>query len=254
MKTLWNSLIVAFAMYSKIPMPNVECSKENMKYILCFFPLVGAVIGGLLCGWRIAYPYLCNGDLLPAVVFVIVPVIISGGIHVDGFIDTVDAISSNKTMERKLEILKDIHTGAFAIIITLAYFCIALGVWSEMPIDAVPVLAVGFVLSRALNVLSIAIFPHAKTSKRLPAFEDAAHRKTVGIVMVIYTAICIALMCYFEPMYGSIGVLGAALSFAYYYYTSKKHFGGITGAVGGYFIQVCELMIPCVVLVAWKFL
>ena len=254
MKTFWNSLIVAFAMYSKIPMPNIEWSKENMKYPLCFFPLVGAVIGAILCGWRIAYPYLCNGNFLPAVVFVIVPVIVSGGIHVDGYIDTVDAICSHKPLERKLEILKDTHTGAFAIIMTLAYFLIALGVWSEMPIDAVPVLAVGFVMSRALSGLAIVIFPHAKTSKLLAAFADGANKKIVGITMVVYVIVCGALMCYLQPLYGSIAILGAALSFGYYYYTAKKHFGGITGDVAGYFVQVCELIIPCVVLVAWKFL
>lgn len=254
MKTFWNSLIVAFAMYSKIPMPNIEWSRENMKYPLCFFPLVGVVIGAILCGWRIAYPYLCNGNFLPAVVFVIVPVIISGGIHVDGFIDTVDAICSHKPMERKLEILKDTHTGAFAIIMTIAYFLIALGVWSEMPIDAVPVLAVGFVMSRALSGLAIVLFPHAKTSKLLAAFADGANKKIVGITMVIYVIACGALMCYMQPLYGSIAILGAAISFGYYYYTAKKHFGGITGDVAGYFVQVCELVIPCVVLVAWKFL
>lgn len=254
MKTFWNSLIVAFAMYSKIPMPNIEWSKENMKYPLCFFPLIGAVIGAILCGWRIAYPYLCNGNFLPAVVFVIVPVIVSGGIHVDGYIDTVDAICSHKPLERKLEILKDTHTGAFAIIMTLAYFLIALGVWSEMPIDAVPVLAVGFVMSRALSGLAIVLFPHAKTSKLLAAFADGANKKIVGITMVVYVIVCSALMCYLQPLYGSIAILGAALSFGYYYYTAKKHFGGITGDVAGYFVQVCELIIPCVVLVAWKFL
>lgn len=254
MKTLWNSLIVAFAMYSKIPMPNVEWTEENMKYPLCFFPLIGVVIGAILCGWRIAYPYLCNGNFLPAVVFVIVPVLVSGGIHVDGFIDTVDAICSNKPIERKLEILKDIHTGAFAVIMTLSYFLVALGVWSEMPIDAVPVLAVGFVLSRALSGLAIVIFPHAKTSKLLAAFADHAQKKTVGLVMALYILVCAALIIYMEPLYGSVGLLGAVVSFGYYYYTSKKHFGGITGDVAGYFVQVCELMIPCFVLVAWKFL
>ena len=254
MKTFWNSLIVAFAMYSKIPMPNIEWSKENMKYPLCFFPLVGAVIGAILCGWRIAYPYLCNGNFLPAVVFVIVPVIVSGGIHVVGFIDTVDAICSHKPMERKLEILKDTHTGAFAIIMTIAYFLIALGVWSEMPIDAVPVLAVGFVMSRALSGLAIVLFPHAKTSKLLAIFADGANKKIVGFTMAVYLIVCSVLMCYLQPLYGSIGILGAALSFGYYYYTAKKHFGGITGDVAGYFVQVCELVIPCVVLVAWKFL
>ena len=251
MKTFWNNLVAAFTMYSKIPMPNIELTEENTKYSLCFFPLVGVVIGAILCGWRIAYPYLCNGDFLPAVVFVIVPVIISGATHVDGFIDTVDAICSKKTVEGKLAILKDTHTGAYAIIMTLSYFLVALGVWSEMPIDAVPVLAIGFVMSRALRGLSIVIFPHARTSKLL---GKKVEKKHVGIVMAIYIAVCAVLMCYMEPVYGSVGVLGAGISWVYYYYSSKKHFRGITGAVAAYFVQVCELVIPCVVLVAWKFL
>lgn len=253
MKTFWNSLIAAFDMYSIVPMPNVELSKEDTKYSMCFFPLVGAVIGALLCGWRIAYPYLCNGDFLPAVVFVIVPVIVSGAVHLDGFIDVVDAISSHKTMELKLEILKDTHTGTFALIITISYFLIALGVWSEMPIDAVPVLACGFVVSRALNGLAVLIFPRAKSGELMESFEGSS-KKILVTVMVLYVVISAALMCYFEPLYGSIGVVGAAVSFAYYYFASKKHFGGITRAITGYFVQICELIIPCVVLFAWKFL
>ncbi len=251
MKTFWNNLVTAFTMYSKIPMPNIELTEENTKYSLCFFPLVGAVIGAILCGWRIAYPYLCNGDFLPAVVFVIVPVIVSGATHVDGFIDTVDAICSKKTVEGKLAILKDTHTGSYAIIMTLSYFLVALGVWSEMPIDAVPVLAMGFVMSRALSGLAVVLFPHARTSKLLGKKID---KKMIGIVMGIYIAVCAILMCLMEPKYGSIGVLGAMISFAYYYYSSKKHFGGITGAVAAYFVQICELVIPCIVLIAWKFL
>lgn len=254
MKTFWNSLVAAFSMYSKIPMPNVELTEDNMKYSLCFLPLIGAVIGGILCGWNVAWPYLCNYNFLPAVVFVVVPVVISGGVHVDGFIDTVDAICSKKPMERKLEILRDIHTGSFSLIITLSYFLVALGVWSEMPIDAVPVLAFGFVLSRALSGLAIVIFPHAKTSRLFDAYADGAQKKIVIAMMLLYIAVSAVMMCYLEPLYGSIGVLGAAVAFVYYYYAAKKHFGGITGDVAGYFIQVCELIIPCVVLVAWKFL
>ena len=254
MKTFWNNLVAAFTMYSKIPMPNIELTEENTKYSLCFFPLVGVVIGAILCGWRIAYPYLCNGDFLPAVVFVIVPVIVSRGTHVDGFIDTVDAMCAPRTMEKKLEILKDTHTGSFAIIITLAYFLIALGVWSEMSINAVPMLAIGFVLSRALSGLAIVTFPHAKTSELLKTFLDEKQKRTVLFVMLAYIAVSVALMIYLQPLYGSIGVLGALVSFAYYYYVSKKHFGGITNAVASFFIQICELIIPRMVLIAWKFI
>ena len=39
------SLIIAFSTYSRIPMPQVEWSDENRKYTMCFFPLIGAVIG-----------------------------------------------------------------------------------------------------------------------------------------------------------------------------------------------------------------
>lgn len=45
------SLIVAFSMYSKIPMPQITWTKENMKNTLCYFPLIGAVIGALLWLW-----------------------------------------------------------------------------------------------------------------------------------------------------------------------------------------------------------
>lgn len=50
---LWNNFKVAFAMYSKIPMPMADWNKENMKYTFCFFPFIGLVIGALsyLVGW-----------------------------------------------------------------------------------------------------------------------------------------------------------------------------------------------------------
>ena len=60
------------------------------------------------------------------------PVIITGGIHLDGFVDTMDAINSYQPIERKLEILKDSHIGAFALISCVTYFIISFGLWSEI--------------------------------------------------------------------------------------------------------------------------
>ena len=116
------SICVAFSMYSKIPMPRVEWNEKNMKYAMCFFPLVGAVIGGLMLLVR----FLCGrfgfNTSVYAVVMTALPVLVSGGIHTDGFIDTVDALSSYGDKEKKLEILKDPHTGAFAIIGAVMYY------------------------------------------------------------------------------------------------------------------------------------
>ena len=119
---LWNNFKVAFAMYSKIPMPMADWNKENMKYTFCFFPFIGLVIGALsyLVGWA-GGKFGFNPSFVSAVL-VLVPVVVTGGIHVDGLLDTSDALSSWQERERRLEILKDSHAGAFAVITACAFF------------------------------------------------------------------------------------------------------------------------------------
>ena len=114
---LLNAMIIAIAMYSKIPMPRVDWNEKNMRYAMCFFPLVGVIIGV----WEIVAGNLITvwkgeGTFFYAVVLTLIPVFITGGIHLDGFADTMDAKSSYGDREKKLQILKDPHTGAFAII------------------------------------------------------------------------------------------------------------------------------------------
>ena len=130
MKVL-ESIVVAFSMYSKIPMPHIEWNKENMKNVLCFFPWVGAVAGVLVWLWFLVSDQLGFGVMLRASVAVLIPVLVTGGIHLDGLLDTADALSSWQTRERRLEILKDSHAGAFAIIVCCGYFLAAFGIWTE---------------------------------------------------------------------------------------------------------------------------
>lgn len=105
-----------------------ESGMERKKYEIrnVLFPLVGTVIGGLMLLVR----FLCGrfgfSTSVYAVVMTALPVLVSGGIHTDGFIDTVDALSSYGDKEKKLEILKDPHTGAFAIIGAIMYYLLFL--------------------------------------------------------------------------------------------------------------------------------
>ena len=124
MKKLWNSFKIAFAMYSKIPMPQSEWTEENMSYAMCFFPWVGAVTGGIsylvvLFADLLKEREISFGSLFFPAVLTVLPVLISGGIHMDGFLDTQDALSSWQSEEKRLEILKDPHAGAFAILFHL---------------------------------------------------------------------------------------------------------------------------------------
>lgn len=250
MKGLWNSFKIAFAMYSKIPMPRSDWTKENMRYAMCFFPAIGAVIGALVYGWGCLAPSFCQGGLLPAVGYVMIPVLVTGGIHLDGFLDAADALGSYQPMERKLEILKDSHAGAFAVIAGISYFLLALGVWSELGLAQIPVLAGGYVLSRALSGFAVVTFPCAKNTGLLAMFSDAAQKKRVRVTMAVYILVCCVWACMLHPRYGAALLLGAALAFIHYHHMSKKQFGGITGDLAGYFVQVCELVMAAAVLLA----
>lgn len=100
MKTIWNNFKVAFAMYSKIPMPPADWEKENMKYALCFFPWVGLAVGAVSAVLFWLLQQIGAGSMLRAAVLTAVPVLVTGGIHLDGYLDTMDALSSWREKQR----------------------------------------------------------------------------------------------------------------------------------------------------------
>lgn len=77
-----------------------------MRYHLLFFPWIGAVIGGLEIAWYHLAGYLGVGKILSVALAVFLPLFVTGGFHMDGFMDTKDALSSYHGKEKKLEILK----------------------------------------------------------------------------------------------------------------------------------------------------
>lgn len=247
MKRLWNSFKIAFAMYSKIPMPQADWEKENMLYMMCFFPFVGIVIGALIAGWSYLSEVLEVGQILRSAVYVLIPVLVSGGIHLDGLLDTADALSSYQTKERKLEILKDSNAGAFAVITACSYFLASFAFWSEISQKQALVLAGGFVLSRSMSGLSVASFPCAKRTGTVAMFSGAVQERVVMFSLYVLLFFSAGFMCVLDPALGTAAVVGGWLTFFWYYRMAMKQFGGITGDVAGFFLQCCELvMVICV--------
>lgn len=254
MKQVWNSFLIAFSMFSKIPVPRANWEKENMRYMFCFFPGIGLVIGVL----SYLYGRFCLmfdiGSLMQIVGFILIPILVSGGIHLDGFLDTIDALSSYQPRERKLEILKDSHAGAFAIIMAMVYFLFSLGIWSEVEMEALPIIACSYVLSRTLSALALTTFPCANKNGSLGMFADAAQKKIVQFVLFIW---CLLLLLYTVSVDGRLALclfLGAAVSYLYYYYIAMKEFGGTTGDIAGFFVQLSELVMVFFVAIGGKLL
>ena len=236
------TLAMAFSMYSKLPMPQFPWTKETMRYLFCFFPLIGVVIGALELLWMRLALFIGTGDLLRSCVLVLIPVLVTGGIHLDGFLDTSDALASWQPPEKRLEILKDPHTGAFAVIAGCAYFTASLGIWSEADFTAAQILAAGFVLSRALSGFGVCTFPCAKGSGLAATFADAADQRRCRICLIAWAAAAVAAMLAADPFGGAAAAAAAVLTCLLSRRMALKKFGGITGDIQGFFLQMCELI------------
>lgn len=235
------AFFIAVSIYSQIPVPGFEWKEDDMKYVFCFFPWIGALIGGCIYFWNCLCGIYQIGDLCRTAVGLAVPVLITGGFHVDGFMDTMDAIHSYSPRERKLEILKDSHIGAFAVIMLSAYGFILFGAYSEIKSDALlKIVCCGFFLSRCLCGISAVTFPLAKKDGMLYTFADSSHKKVVKGSLSIQSAACIGLMCFLSFPAGMAVAAAAVLALVYYFYRSRKEFGGVTGDTAGFFVLFCE--------------
>lgn len=235
------SAVIAFAMYSKIPMPQFEWKEEDMKYVITFFPWVGIVIGGLLYGWA----YLCQraqiGTLAFSLVGTAIPILVSGGIHVDGFMDTMDAFHSYQPREKKLEILSDAHIGAFSVIQLAVFGLFYVAAFSEIKtLQVMRCVAAGCYLSRILSGIAVVSFRCAKTNGLLYLFSSRAQEKIVKITLYVQLLLCVLFLCESSVLLGGLLVAGALFTFLYYHHRAYRELGGITGDTAGYFVTLCE--------------
>jgi len=237
------SLLIAFSMYSNIPVPQVEWDEKSLRWALCWFPAVGLAVGAVLWGWLWLWGRLGLAALGPAGAAVL-PIVLSGGIHMDGFCDTCDALSSRRDREEKLRILKDSHTGAFAIICCGVYLLLLDAGWREVSLSAAPLLCLTPVLSRCLSGLAAVSWKNARGSGLLAVFAKPAEGRAARLILLAETAAVLLTMVFLCWRLGTPELLAvpvAALAvFGYYRWMAFRQFGGITGDTEGFFLQLCE--------------
>ena len=248
---LFKSMIIAFSIYSKIPVPQFAWKEEDMEYMMCFFPWIGGVIGLVFYGWLALCEKVQIGALCRACVAAAIPLIISGGFHVDGYMDTMDAFHSYQNREKKLEILKDSHIGAFAAIMLMLYYLIDLAALSEVVTGkAAFAVAAVFFLARCLSGIGVVTLKSAKKEGLLYTFASGAQKKRVRLALYAQLTGCIVLMVAVSGIYGIVAAVTGVLCFFYFKWKSYRELGGITGDTAGWYVTVCEAAAAVAVAVA----
>lgn len=240
--TFFQSLLVALSTYSIVPVPQFEWNEKNMKYAICFFPVVGILCGAALYGWYTFSRWVGVSAVLFSAVAVCLPLLLTGGIHMDGFMDTVDALASHQSRERKREILKDSHIGAFAPIYLCIYLLLNFGLLHEVyqqgnVLSVLPL----YVLSRTLSALCAVNLPNARKAGMLCAYTKDTDREKTTAAMTILVVLCCAGLIKLSWVPGCVAVAASLLSVLFYRGMAMKQFGGVTGDTSGFFLQICEL-------------
>lgn len=241
---IWNSFKIAFSMYSRIPVGKADWTEDNMKYSMCFIPLVGMVIGALVVLWYFISVKFGFNDIIKGGISLLLPIFVTGGIHMDGFCDVVDALSSYRTKEKRLEILKDPHVGAFAIIWTCAYMIMGTGLLAQINTTwGILLCATGFVMSRALTCFLAITLKNANRGGTLYTFVTSQQKGVVSVVLWVYLILGTLTVCVMNLPVGILVLCAGIILTALFCRGIYRDFGGITGDMAGFYIQIYEMMI-----------
>lgn len=239
----WQAVLMAFSMFSRIPVPAPKWSEENMRWLLAAFPLVGAAVGLMLLLWQAACGWLGLSPLVWAAGATLLPLLLTGGIHMDGLADVADALGSHAAPQRKREILKDSHIGAFGVMaisgFLLSYFALA----SQLAPTAktAALLLCSHMLSRTGSGLCSLCFASTAKEGLLCSFRASAEKRGGVMVLWLWATVCVAGLCALLGWRGLLPPLGAACAALYVRRMSVKEFGGMSGDISGFYLQVTEL-------------
>ena len=252
--SLLKSIAISFSLYSKIPMPIFEWDEDNYKHAIAFLPLVGAVIG--LISYFVAF--FCMEFEVPvfvsAALLTLVPLLVTGGFHFDGFMDVQDALHSYQPREKKLEIMKDPHIGAFAVISAGGFFLIWLSSMYMIVFKAFEE-SLSFVLFsvaglypliRAFCGLTSILFPNAKKEGML-SVETGKSGKLDICILSVEGILAAAFMIWISLWTGVLMIVAALLFTVFYRHLCLKNFGGVTGDTAGFFVSCAEACVLAVI-------
>lgn len=240
MKLFLKAFCMCFGMFTALPCPYRPWDEDAREMMLVCLPIVGAVIGAL---WLLLS--MLGLRLLPAVgaeLIAALPWLLTGFIHLDGFMDTSDAILSWRPLEQRLRILKDVHTGAFAVISLAVLAMFSLGGARGLSLqDDLRVLLFIPVISRcgsSFSVLTLRPIGHSEYAK---LDSRSAQRMTVAVMWAVAVAAC-GIWLGGRVVVLLVETLAYALAMLWAWHTLK----GVSGDTAGFALSIAE----CAALVA----
>lgn len=240
-------------------------NRENAKYMICFRPFYGAAVGITVCLFQLLCQRFDFGQTCFALIGAAVPVLMSGGIYLSGFMSTSKSLADSLSGKMKGKVSGGTgascdagsgqnagYAGTHAFIAAAVFFLLYAGGLSVIRKDAqLVLLGLSYMISRTLYGMAFVWFPATEKGteqKKGPEKElrgllhfSPALRRALRVILSVILALCFCTCVMIEPIMGMLEALLCMWIWTYYYYMSKKIFGGVTEESAGYFLILCEL-------------
>jgi len=231
---------LAVSMLTIIPFFKVHDFFKGINgYAVMSYPLVGFLIGLILYTTHtILTPYFT--PLHVGIIIFVLWVVITGAIHLDGFSDTIDGLFVNK--ERALEVMKDPNTGGMGMIFSVTFLILKASTLASF--DAFYLLPIILMLSRLNAVIAIYNYPYVSPNGMSTLGKDEL-TKTQFIIATLYSIFLT--LIFSTPMLIFTALITLWLIKNFFI----KRYGGFTGDIYGFSIEVTELFLLNIVLLGF---
>lgn len=213
-------------------------SEKDFGASLIYFPLVGLLLGLLLSGCVFLFSFL--PDAVRAALILLVSIVISGAIHLDGFADTCDAFYGNKPKEKILEIMRDSHIGVMAVIGLCALLLLKFSLLVSIANEHLCKLLIFMPLfSRYCQVIACVSCGYARNDGKAKYFVEYAGRKEFLIATIFTVLFSLLLM----KLKGVILLALCLFLVLLFIMRIKRRIGGMTGDTIGAISEAAEVLV-----------
>ena len=245
MKKLFRAFLMSLAMFTVIPVPARVWDEEARPLMTLFLPIVGLIVGGL---WTLL-AYLARllelPNLVAGIALCAFPFLITGGIHMDGYLDVTDAVRSYRDLDQRRKILKDPNVGSFAvlagILLVLTQFALLASAGDDADIYALLIIPT---VSRTAAALAVTVLRPMSASEYSGSYRygvKKAHALTLCVILTLELAAGFV----FCGKYG-FSTLAVLLGYCQHTWRAYRSLDGFSGDISGYaltFAEVCGIAV-----------
>ncbi len=243
-----NGIALLFKFMTRLPIGfEPKFDSDSLGKSMKFFPIVGMVMGLILLAFFWALSYVIYSPMVMVVTLVIIEVILTGGLHLDGLADTFDGIFSYRSKQKMLDIMKDSRLGTNGGLVLILYFFLKVALLVEAsnssPVIMPIMLLLSPVIARLNSVVNCGSAPYARATGMGKTFVDHTDGVAVSIATII-TAIFVGGAAYlFAIPYEILIVIPVVMILGYLFAKlMTRKIGGVTGDTLGAVLELTQIV------------